>query len=187
MNFRQGELAYRRDLAELGRRLRPTAALAAVALLLFAGSVGTRVVVENRRAAALEARARALYQEAFPGQPPPQSVVAGLRNALRDAHERATFLGVYGGNLSALDVLTEISARVPVDLKVVVEELSIDGKVVRISGHTPSFEAVDRLRAELAKFPAFGEIRVSEIQRDARRGGNTFSITIALRDPEASS
>lgn len=114
-------------------------------------------------------------------------MVAAFRNALRDAHERAAFLGVYGGNLSALDVLTEISARVPADLKVVVEELSIDGKVVRITGHTPSFEAVDRLRAELAGFPAFGEIRVSEIQRDARRGGNTFSITIALRDPEVSS
>jgi len=52
--------------------------------------------------------------------------------------------------------------------------------VVRLRGHTPSFAAVDQLKAALAKFPHFGEIRVSEIQADANRGGNTFSVTIGL-------
>jgi len=36
------------------------------------------------------------------------------------------------------------------------------------------------LKAALAAFPHFGEIRVAEIQADAARGGNNFSVTIGL-------
>jgi Tfp pilus assembly protein PilN len=110
-----------------------------------------------------------------PGDP-----VAAMREAVRSAHERADALGVYRGNLSALDLLTEISARVPQDLEVVFEELAIDRQVVRIRGFTKSFEAVDRLRSELSGFEPFSEIQVSEIKDDAKRGGKSFSVTISL-------
>ena len=82
--------------------------------------------------------------------------------------------------------MTEISRLVPGDLSLIFEELAIDGQVVRIRGHTPSFAAVDQLQASLRDDPRFGEIRVSEIQADAKRGGNTFSLTISLR-PEGAS
>ena len=59
--------------------------------------------------------------------------------------------------------------------------------MVRIRGHTPSFAAVDALQAALRGDARFGEIRVSEIQADAKRGGNTFSLTISLQPAGASS
>ncbi|MEN8183579.1 MAG: PilN domain-containing protein, partial [Myxococcota bacterium] len=108
------------------------------------------------------------------------NVLGAMREAVRSANSRADLLGVYAGNLSALDLLTEISARVPANLPVIFEELNIDRQTVRIRGHTESFENVDRLQAELAAFVPFSEIRVSEIQSDARRGGKTFNLTISL-------
>ena len=68
----------------------------------------------------------------------------------------------------------------PKNLDVIFEEMSIDGQVVRFRAHTESFAAVDQLKAALAAFPHFGEIRVAEIQADAARGGNNFSVTIGL-------
>ena len=62
----------------------------------------------------------------------------------------------------------------------------VDGQVVRIRGHSPSFAAVDQLQASLRKDPRFDDIRVSEIQADAKRGGNTFSLTISLAPAGAS-
>ncbi|MDH3686442.1 MAG: hypothetical protein OEP95_09455, partial [Myxococcales bacterium] len=96
------------------------------------------------------------------------------------AQDRADTLGVYRGNLSALDILTEISARIPPDVDVVFEELAIDRQIVQIKGHSPAFGSVDRLRAELAKFAPFSAIVVGDITRDARRGGQTFSMRISL-------
>lgn len=180
LNFRRDEFAYRVDLQKIGRELVWTGRLAAVAALLGAIVLGTGAVLQSRQADALERNLQAQYEQAFPGQPAPANVGTAMREAVAGAHERADALGVYRGNLSALDLLTEISARVPQDLEVVFEELNIDRGVIRIRGYSKSFEGVDRLRTELSKFEPFSQIQVSEIQNDEKRGGKSFSVTISM-------
>jgi len=182
MNFRKHELAYKVDFRRLGRDLRWTALLAALALLLLGANALTSLRLASQRADALEVRVSQLYGEAFPGRPVPPNPARALREATREARHEAEVLGVYRGNLSALGLLAELSARVPASLEVVIEELGIDGKVIRIRGHTKSFQTVDRLRSELAKTPLFARIQTSELQADDRRGGNTFSMTISLAE-----
>jgi general secretion pathway protein L len=184
MNLRKHELAYKLDLRRVGRELRWTALLAVLAVLLFFAGAITSLRLAVGRAEALEAQVAALYSQAFPGQPVPADPATAMRNAIQQARQRAELLGVYRGNLSALDLLAEVSARVPEDLEVVFEELSIDGKVIRVRGRAPSFQNVDRLKAELAKTPLFARIQTSELQADSRRGGNTFSMTISLAEGE---
>jgi type IV pilus assembly protein PilM len=178
-NLRQDELALRFDVGALGRRLAGTAALAGVAALLAAALGFSAISGSSRRADATDARIAEIWNGAFPGRPVPSNPVEGLRAAVRDAHDRAEFLGVYRGNLSALDLLTEISARVPEGLEVVFEELNIDRQVIRIRGHSRSFQDVDRLRAELEAFEPFSQIQVSEIT-SGREGAKSFSVTISL-------
>lgn len=183
MNFRQDELAHRIDLGGLARELRTPATIAALAAALALAGLGTRIALAHRRGDAVERQALALYQQAFPGQPAPPSVIQAMQQAVGKAQGRADTLGVYRGNLSALDILTEISTRIPPDLEVVFEELAIDGQVVQIKGHTPAFGSVDRLRAELARYEPFSSISVGDITSDARRGGQTFSMRISLSPP----
>jgi len=182
MNFRKHELAYKVDFLQIGRELRWTLVLAALAVLLLGANAITSLRLKTQRAEALEAQVAALYSEAFPGRPVPANPARALATEIREARTRAEVLGVYRGNLSALDLLAELSGRVPADLDVVFEELSIDGKVIRIRGHTKSFETVDRLRAELGRAPLFTRIQTSELQADDRRGGNTFSMTLSLAE-----
>lgn len=185
-SFRQAEFAARLDLGRLGRELAWTAALAGAALVLGAALVGTSTALHSRRAERIEAQVARIYTEAFPGAARPGNVVGAMQGAVRAAQERADFLGVYRGNLSALDLLAEISARVPRDLEIVFEELSIDRQVVRIRGHCQSFEAVDRLRAELAQYPPFAQIKLAEVTTD-REGVKSFSATIILGAEETPS
>ena len=184
MNFRQDEFAVRVDLGRFGREFRSTAVLAAVSLGLALLSFGIGTWLDSRRAAALEREVARLYAEAFPGRPVPTSPLSALRSEVETANERADFLGVYRGNLSALDVLTEISSHVPKDLDVVLEELSIDRQTIRMRVYGKSFEAADRLRAELAKFPPFHQVRVGAIETDRKRGGKRFNVTIGLAEPK---
>lgn len=180
MNFLREEFAPRVDLSRIRRELRWTGVLAAAVVLLALVSTGISIAVATRRADRLDAEASRLWQQAFPNRPVPDDVAHGLREALEKTRHRANFLGVYGGNLSALDVLTEISARVPANLPIVFEELSIDGQVVRVRGHAPSYGAVDKLRAALASFEPFSDVRVAGVESDTARGGNQFSLTIGL-------
>ena len=183
MNFRQDDLAHRIDLGRLVGDFRTPARIAAVAALLAVAGLATRITLSHQRGEGVERQSLALYQQAFPNQPAPPSVIQAMQQAVGQAQGRADTLGVYRGNLSALDILTEISARIPPDLEVVFEELAIDGQVVQIKGHTPAFGSVDRLRAELARYEPFSSITVGDITSDARRGGQTFSMRISLSPP----
>jgi general secretion pathway protein L len=187
MNLRQGEFGARIDYRQVGREVRFTVVLAAAALLLATASLGTRMALDARRAAAAERQARALVSEVVPGVAGSASPVAAIQEALRNAERRADTLGVYRGNLSALDILTEISLRVPPNLDVVFEELSIERQVIQIKGHSPSYGSVDQLKRQLAQFGPFSEITVGDITTDARRGGQNFNVRISLSDEEEAS
>jgi general secretion pathway protein L len=182
MNFRQQEFARRVDFRRLSNEMRSTSVLLAVVVVLALASGIMRMSVQNQQAGRVEEQVEALYREAFPDQPVPENMLTAMRNGVRDARDRADLLGVYAGNLSALDLLTELSARVPPELPILFEELNIDRQMVRVRGHAESFENVDRLRAELSGFEPFSQIRVSEIQTDSRRGGKTFNLVISLGD-----
>jgi general secretion pathway protein L len=183
MNFRQNELAHRIDLLRMAREFRTPGVIAGLAALIGLVGLTTTIVLADRRGDVVERQSLALYEQAFPGRPAPPSVVGAMQQAVGEAQGRADTLGVYRGNLSALDILTEISARVPADLEVVFEELAIDGQVVQIKGHSPAFGAVDRLRAELGRYEPFASISVGDITSDPRRGGQTFSMRISLTAP----
>lgn len=185
-NFLKDEFAVRIDLSRYRRDLGWTAMLAAAALVLFIVSFATSTALEFRRADAVESTVASLYSEAFPGKAVPANTVAALRQAVHDANGRAAFLGVYPGNLSALDVLTEISRRIPEDLDIVFDELSIDRQMVRMKVYAKTFESADRLGAELAKFSPFARAQIGSIENDAKRGGKRFTVTISLVAPEES-
>jgi type IV pilus assembly protein PilM len=186
MDFRQGEFAVRLDLGRYRRELRWPLGLAACALALGIVNIGTSTGLERHRASQMEAQIEQLYTEAFPGQPLPSNPIAALRKEITSATSRAEFLGVYRGNLSALDLLTEISKLVPKDLDVVLDELSIDRQIIRMRVYATSFESADRLGAELAKFPPFAQARIGSIESDPQRGGKRFDVTISLTPPEGS-
>ena len=70
-------------------------------------------MLDSRRAGRLEAQVAQLYTDLFPNEPTPSNPVAAMRNAGIEARDRADFLGIYGGNRSALDLMAELSRRVP--------------------------------------------------------------------------
>lgn len=183
MNFRQDEFALPLDVGRYLRDFRSTAWIAGATAVVALATAGVTNGLDARRADALEAQARSLYSEAFPGEAPAAggSLLAALRQQVESANERADFLGVYRGNLSALDLLAELSRLVPADLEIALEELNIDGQSIRMRVRADSFQAADRLGAELAKFEPFAGTRIGAIETDSRTGGKRFSVTISLK------
>jgi type IV pilus assembly protein PilM len=186
MDFRQDEFAVRLDLGRYRRELAWPLGLAVSTLILGLVNIGTATSLQSHRASQLEEQVEQLYTEVFPGQALPKNLPTALREEITSASSRAEFLGVYRGNLSALDLLTEISKLVPKELDVVFDELSIDRQIIRMRVYAKSFESADLLGAELAKFPPFGQARIGSIESDPKRGGKRFDETISLAPPEDS-
>jgi general secretion pathway protein L len=182
-NFLQNEFAVRLDLGRYRRDFGWTAVTGGIALVLAIASFAVSTALELRRAETTEDTVAKLYSDAFPDQPVPDDPIAALRTAVREANDRADFLGVYPGNLSALDLLSEISKHIPENLDVVFEDLSIDRKTIRMSVYAKKFESADRLGAELAKFAPFARAQIGSIENDPKRRGKRFRVTISLMEP----
>ena len=186
MNFRQGEYAFRQDFADLfNRQFRPTAALAAAFVVLLTLSTITTITLDHRRAGRhLEAAAQ-LFSEAFPNRSPvPDNPVSAMGSALRDAQDRADFLGLYSGDQSALDLLAELSRTIPTDLAIRITEVNIDRNVIRLDVEAEGFEAADRLTSVLSQTHPFEAAKVAgSIKTDRKTGGVSFNVSIPLAKP----
>lgn len=183
INFRQGEYAFRQDFAELfNREFRPTAAIAAVFLVLLIVSTVTTISIEHRRANRNQAAAAALYAEAFPDRSSdPANPVTAFGAELRAAQDRADFLGLYSGNRSALDLLAELSGTIPTDLSIRITEINIDRNLIRLDVDAEGFEAADRLTSVLSKTHPFERAKVAgSVKTDRKTGGVSFDVSIPL-------
>jgi general secretion pathway protein L len=185
MNFRKAEFAYRTDFRQFfGKDMGLTAALAAGMVALMGASAATQITLDSRRAHKLDTQVARIYTDAFPELPAPSNPIAAMRDAGHRARERADFLGLYGGNRSALDLLAELSRRVPEDLEVKFEEVTIDRRVIRIKVFARSFEAADRLQAEITESAPFADAKIDgEVKQSRQRDGKVFNLTIPLAVP----
>ncbi len=180
LNFRQDDLAYHtKFMQRLSRDLMPTALLAAGVTGMMLFSLGTSLYIESSRANKLEAQSRQLYAEIFPDSDA-SNPVASLSRALRDAKERADFLGIYGTNQSALDLLAELSRRIPEDLEVRFEEITISRHFVKVKVLGETYEAADRLKNLLAQSAPFTHSEVDKVKSKKRGRGKSFNLTISL-------
>jgi type IV pilus assembly protein PilM len=182
LDFRKGELAYAPDLAHLRRSAGLTAALAALTLVLWIGSLMVERAARERRAAALEAHIAALYEAAFDAPPPNGDAFAALEQRARETRELASHLGVADHGLSALEVLRELSSRIPAELDVSLTELAVERRTIQARGYAKDFEAVDKVRAELARYEYFADVRLTDVVSDPRSGGKTFNLTVRLAE-----
>ena len=137
-------------------------------------------MLDSHRADQDAEQVAALYRESVPDAPLPANPVRALSERIDESRELADFLGVYGGNLSALDVLAELSRRVPKQLDVRFDEVNITAHVIRIKVSARTFEASERLTQVLAESPTFGSAEVKGSIETDRDGGKSFTIAISL-------
>jgi len=147
--------------------LQRAAALAALALALGALDVGLAHHRLARRDAAL---VRALAAEAAAALPGARLVApqAQLEAAVAAATRRAARLG---GETGPLEVLRELSARVPPALRLDLDELAVERDGILVHGRAESFDAVDALRRALAASPLLADVTAYETRTtvDGRR------------------
>ncbi len=183
MNLLQGEFAPTLDFSDLARQhantLRLAAGVAALAVLWAVASLGLNLYRAGQYEAALAERSERI----FPGQSyPVEELVGAMSKAVNEEQRRADFLGVYRGNLSALDLLQEISTRIPAEAGVSFESIEINRNAVNVRGVAKSFEAVDQARKQLEGYEYFERVEVSDIKKETRGTGKRFNLNIQLSE-----
>jgi hypothetical protein len=163
------------DAAAMSGRWRRPVALAAAALLLGVLDLALVRTALVRREAALARAAAEVAAAALPGTPLESAraqleEAAAARRRLRPA-----------GDVAVLEVLRELSTRVPDTLRLDLDELVVEPDVIRLHGRGQSFDTVEALRAALLSSPLVREVQADETRTTVDGTGVEFRLRAVRR------
>jgi type IV pilus assembly protein PilM len=180
LNFRSGEFAYAKEAAEVRGRWGFLAIAAVVVLLLIVANGYFRYASKESRYRELKAQVRAAFQSAFPQVRTVVDEIEQAKATVAELNKKAAFFG--SGDLTALEVLAEISRQVPKETRFDVQDFSAENDKVQIEAETNSFDAVDKIKADLERFSKFKEVNVSDAKVSADQSKVRFRIAITLTE-----
>jgi general secretion pathway protein L len=154
VNFRHGRLAYTAGNARLKRKLRLTAFLAALFLLLLLGETGLRYYFVKSDLDSLDKSILQIYREVFPNRTKPVDEVSELKSEIRRLGGGATGPGV----LQSLNLIAGAKS----DGIIGMYEAEIDGLQVLLKGDASSFQAVNDFKSGLS--PLFDSMAMDEVK-----------------------
>lgn len=159
VNFRKGEFAYR--IADEGarRRQRTIVIAAAIAAVLLGVNIGVKLSIVRSGYNKLDGEIKEIFHQTFPDARQAGDPVRLMRDKLGEA--KRTF-GALGTGTSALDVMKAVTDGIPKEIRVSFTDFLLEGDRLRLQGEASSFEAVDKIKAELGRSTLFTEIAVQD-------------------------
>ncbi|HOP39808.1 MAG TPA: type II secretion system protein GspL [Geobacteraceae bacterium] len=171
VNFRHGKHAYTAARELLKRKLRLTAILSALFLLLLLGETGLRYYLVKKDLTSLNKSISQIYREVFPNRTKAVDEVSELKSEIRR-------LGGFSSTQEILQTLNGIANAKSGEVSGVYEA-DIDGDQVRLKGDAKSFQAANEFKSRLA--PLFTTAEMDEIKSKAD-GSVAFSFRGTLKE-----
>ena len=177
INLRRGTLAYTRDFEHLKGKVARLAAAAGAVLLLAVASQVVKIYTLSRQEGAVD---RALCDAE-------EKVMKKCYPNYEEALSALRGRGVPGASIpkvSAVDVLDDLSRRMPEGLPLKLEKIDITDRKLHLQGIADAAEQVDRLVASLHGSKCFADARSGGARKRGSDGKFEFSIDSALACPE---
>lgn len=154
LNFRSGSLAYTKAMDDFRKKLRLTAILAAVFVVLIFVQVGLRYYLVKKDLASLDGSVKSIYRELFPNRKNAVDEVAELKSEIKR-------LGAGNASGNVMLILKKLAEAKSDDITGIFET-DIDGDQVRLKGDARSTQAVNDFKTKAAA--TFAAAEVSEIK-----------------------
>lgn len=180
LNFLQGEFACDSRLLFSKRSL--LAAAVVFGLICVAG-IGFMLVdyrTLNTRATDLHREMVALFKQTFPEVTRVVDPYVQMQSKLREVRSSEVSIPLFSGDKRVLEILADISGRIPKDLSLHVSRLVIDQESVQIKGITDAYNNVDVIKNKLAASTRYVEVKIVSATADKKKGSIRFEIRLQL-------
>jgi type II secretion system protein L len=176
-NFRKDAFEVKKHYSALKAWIRKAALFLIVIFSLLAVDLGTDYYLLKKRYTALDQNIKAIYRKTFPEAKrivdPVQQMRVKIKEMKNSARPGAK------ANQGILQVLRDISQRVPKSTDMNVMRLVVDPETVRMSGDTDTFNAVDTIKNRLEPSAYFSAVTITSANLD--RTGKRVQFEIKLQ------
>ncbi|MBW1858367.1 MAG: PilN domain-containing protein [Deltaproteobacteria bacterium] len=119
-----------------------------------------------------------IFRQTLPGATRIVDPVQQMRIKINQNKKSAFFLPGIGGDHKVVDLLRDISLKVPESLDVRVMRMVVDPETVNIKGETDTFNTVDIIKKGLEPSEYFSAVTISSANLDRSRKRVQFEIKL---------
>ena len=178
-NFRAGEFEITKKNIMLWREIRKVAVFLIVIACLVGAYFGVDYYLLKKQYRMLEKQITDIYRSTFPDAKRIQDPVNQMKVKIREMRQSALAFPGMGGDQKVIDLLRDISLRIPETLDVTVTSMIVDPEAVKIKGETDTFNTVDTVKRNLEPSAYFREVTISSANLD--RSGKRIQFELKLQ------
>ncbi|MFH1626178.1 MAG: type IV pilus assembly protein PilM [Pseudomonadota bacterium] len=182
INFRKEEYSLERKHADTGKNLMFILIGLVLAFSLYVGNLFTNLHLKERRYAGLKAEIRQIFTQTFPDVRNIVNEVQQMKNKIDEERNKKIPLGGLPGGVSFLDILREVSIRMPAGEGVKVRRMTMNDENVSIVGEASSFDTIDKITSSLKQSKLLREVTIKDAKMSTRQGVVSFDIRIRIVD-----
>ena len=180
INFRKSAFATQRVWRDHKAGIIKSAVLAGLVLALFMAGVALDSFWMQKKAHILDRQIKTIFTTTFPDVKKIVDPLQQMRVKIRERKKKAGFIHASGDGILKIDILNEISTRIPKNLDVEFTRLVMGPQRVTISGITDRFNAVDDLKTGLEQIPFFQKVKMGSTKKDPVQNRVRFKMNVEL-------
>jgi hypothetical protein len=180
LSFHRGQFPGKKILSRYRENLLKTGALAAAVLVLMFASLLVESLFQQHRLEALDQQIAAVFKEAFPDTKKVADPYQQMKINLQELKKGGSQPGESLPAVRSIDLLKSISDGISEDISVVFDRMVIGPDTILISGTTAAFNAVDEIKGQLERIPAFKKVTISSANSDRSGKEVNFQIKVDL-------
>jgi len=177
-NFRKDEFEIRRRDAKLKRDIRRVGVFLVVILSLLITYFGMDYYFLKERYRMLDKQIKETFRRTLPDTRKIVDPIQQMRIKISQIKKSAFLLPGIGEDHKVVDLLRDISLKVPESLDVKVMSMVVDPEAVKIKGETDTFNAVDIIKKELEPSEYFSAVTISSANLNRSRKRVQFEIKL---------
>lgn len=177
-NLRRGAFAESGIWARYRSSMIRSAVMLLLAAIAFSVNFGIDLARQQQRHRNLKDQIEAVFRSTFPDAQRVVDPEAQMQVSVREARQSLQRAGVRQEAFRFLDVLAEISRRVPPQLDVILDRLDISPEKVMLAGDTSNFNAVDDVKRQLEQSPLFRSVDINSTSKSKSGDRVEFKMTI---------
>lgn len=179
-NFCKDEFAPPRLLFASKPQMIVVSALLACLLIGIFTYLGYDYKTLDSRYTELGERMEGLFKKTFPDATRIVDPLAQMKSKLRDVQAPSISTPIFSGDKRVLNILADISARIPGTVEIHVSRLVIDTESVVIKGTTDTFNNVNLIQGVLQESPAYANVAIVSASAEKDSGLIRFELKLRM-------
>lgn len=176
LRFSERFFAVGKYFAEYKKQLTNAGILLLLVIIAGLGNIGFATYTVNKKVAAVRSEMVSLYKEAVPGAKVVSNPYAQMKGKVNEARKNSAFQDKSSGNIRVIDMLNEISKKLPGELDIEFSRFVLGTDNLQISGDSDTYASVDTMKKELERIDFFKKVVISSTTNNKSGEGVRFKL-----------